>query len=192
MTTPPGHDLSLATLAVQVSNLRRDLDELATELGALATAQQEHTTAQQETADLRDKLDRILAFLDKDDEANPSEWFWLTMTDQQRNERLAELSDWVETVLRPQYPGYLTGQIRLCWPSHPEARWELTWLYQLWTSAFLTRRSAPKDAADWHDRWYPGVIHRLAQVMRQCKETCQRQLGHEAPADTDPLRRERQ
>jgi hypothetical protein len=114
------------------------------------------------------------------------------MTDQQRDERFAELSDWVETVLRPQYPGYLTGQIRLCWPNHPEARWELTWLYQLWTSAFLTRRSVPKDAADWHDRWSPGVIHRLAQVMRQCKETCQRQLGHEAPADTDPLRRERQ
>jgi hypothetical protein len=37
-------------------------------------------------------------------------------------EKFAELSDWVETVLRTQYPDYLAGQIRPCWPSHPEAR----------------------------------------------------------------------
>jgi hypothetical protein len=109
---------------------------------------------------------------------------------QQRDERLSELSDWVETVLRTQYPGYLDGQIRPCWPNHPEAMWELAWLYQLWTRAYLTSRPAPKDAADWHDRWTPGVIRRLAQVMRQCQETCQRQPGHQAPAD--PLRRRRQ
>jgi hypothetical protein len=40
------------------------------------------------------------------------EWFWLTMTDQKCDERLSELSDGVETVLRTQYPGYLVGQIR--------------------------------------------------------------------------------
>ena len=66
------------------------------------------------------------------------------MTDQKRDERLSELSDWVETVLRTQYPGYLADQIRPCWPNHPEARWELTWLYQLWTLAYLTKRPAPK------------------------------------------------
>ncbi len=112
------------------------------------------------------------------------------MTGQQRGERLSELSDWVETVLRTQYPGYLAGQIRPCWPNHPEAMWELAWLYQLWTRAYLTSRPAPKDAADWHDRWTPGVIRRLSQTMRNCEETCQRQPGRQAPAD--PLRRERQ
>lgn len=30
--------------------------------------------------------------------------------------------------------------------------------YQLWTLTYLTDRSAPKDAADWHDRWVSGVI----------------------------------
>ena len=65
------------------------------------------------------------------------------MTDQKRDERLSELSDWVETVLRTQYPGYLADQIRPCWPNHPEARWELTWLYQLWSLAYLTRRPSP-------------------------------------------------
>src|SRR5258708_2932016 len=28
--------------------------------------------------------------------------------------------------------------------NHPEARWELTWLYRLWTITYLTSRSAPK------------------------------------------------
>ena len=54
------------------------------------------------------------------------------MPDQERDENLTELSDWVETVLRPSTPDYTAGQIRSCWPNHPEARWELAWLYHLW------------------------------------------------------------
>ena len=72
-------------------------------------------------AELRDRVEQILAILDKDDEPSPAEWFWLTMTDQKRDERLSELSDWVETVLRTQYPDYLANQIKPCWPNHPEA-----------------------------------------------------------------------
>jgi hypothetical protein len=94
------------------------------------------------------------------------------MPDQERQERLAELTDWVETVLCVEYCGYLTDQIRPCWPNHPEARWELSWLYQLWTQAYLAERTAPKEAADWHDRWAPGVIRRLSAIMRNCAEVC--------------------
>ena len=81
----------------------------------------------------------------------------------EREEKFGELFDWVETVLRAQYPGYLADQIRPCWPNHPEARWELAWLYQLWSAAYLAKRPAPRDAADWHDRWSPGVFRRLGQ-----------------------------
>lgn len=107
------------------------------------------------------------------------------MTDQEHDEKFAELSDWVETVLRTQYPDYLADQIRPCWPDHPEARWELAWLYQQWSLAYLAERPALKDAADRHDRWSPGVLHRLSQVMRQCPKGCQRQPGHEASARPD-------
>lgn len=125
-------------------------------MDALTSTQQEHATALDDIAELRRQVEQILAILDNDDGPSPAEWFRLTMTGQKRDERLSELSDWVETVLRTQYPGYLTGQIRPCWPSHPEARWELAWLYQLWTHAYLTKRPAPKDAADWHDHWSPA------------------------------------
>ena len=178
MTDPPqGRDPSpaVAALAVRVDGLRRRIETLATKVDDLTSTQQEHATVLDGIAELRHQVEQILAILDNDDEPAPAEWFWLTMTDQKRDERLSELSDWVETVLRTQYPDYLADQIRPCWPNHPEARWELTWLYQLWTLAYLTRRPAPKDAADWHDRWSPGVIRRLSQIMRRCEETCQRQ-----------------
>jgi hypothetical protein len=166
---------AVAALAVRVDGLRRRIETLATKVDDLTSTQQEHATVLDGIAELRHQVEQILAILDNDDGAAPAEWFWLTMTDQKRDERFSELSDWVETVLRTQYPGYLTDQIRPCWPNHPEARWELTWLYQLWTHAYLTKRPAPKAAADWHDRWSPGVIRRLSQTMRPCEETCQRQ-----------------
>ena len=174
---PQGRDQSpaVAALAVRVDGLRRRIETLATKVEDLTSTQQEHATVLDGIAELRHQVEQILTILDNDDEPAPAEWFWLTMTDQKRDERLSELSDWVETVLRTQYPRYLADQIRPCWPNHPEARWELAWLYQLWTHAYLTRRPSPKDAADWHDRWSPGVIRRLSQIMRRCEETCQRQ-----------------
>jgi len=190
MTGPPQHrgqPPALAALAVRVDGLRRRIETLATQVDTLTATQHEHAAALEGIAGLRRQVEQILTLLGNDDEPAPAGWFWLTMNDRERDEKLAELHDWVDTVLRTQYPGYLAGQLRPCWPSHPEARWELTWLYQLWTRAYLTRRPAPKDAADWHDRWTPGAIHRLAQVMRRCEQTCQRQPAHKTAAD--PRRR---
>ena len=124
--------------------------------------------------ELRHQVEQILATLTEEDDASPAEWFWLRMTDQVRDEKFGELFDWVETVLRTQYPDYLADQIRPCWPNHPEARWELAWLYQQWSLTYLAKRPAPKDAADWHDRWSPGVLRRLSQVMSRCEAACQR------------------
>ena len=129
MTDPPpsGREQSpaVAALAVRVDGLRRRIETLATSIDDLTSTQQEHATVLDGITELRRQVEQILAILGNDDEPSPAQWFWLTMTDQQRGERLSELSDWVETVLRTQYPGYLAGQIRPCWPNHPEARWEL-------------------------------------------------------------------
>jgi hypothetical protein len=184
VTSPPagsGEPSPIAALAVRIDSLRRDVESLTAQLEALSSTQQEHVAVLGDVAGLRHQVEQVLALLTNEDDGPPGEWFWLTMTEQHQAEKLGELSDWIETVLRAQYPSYLTGQIRLCWPHHPEARWELTWLYQLWTHAYLTKRPSPRDAADWHDRWFPGVIHRLSQIMRQCDEACQRQPILNAP-----------
>jgi hypothetical protein len=177
--TPQGRDgsPSVAALAVLVKGLRRDLGSLAARVDTFTRTQQEHAVVLGDIAELRRQAEQILAILGNEDDAAPSAWFWLTMTEQQRDEQFAELLDWVETVLRSQYPDYLADQIRPCWPNHPEARWELTWLYQLWSLAYLASRPEPKAVADWHDRWSPGVIRRLNQVMSRCEGGCRRQPG---------------
>jgi hypothetical protein len=188
--TPQGRDgsLSVPALAVHVNALRRDLRSLAAKVDALACAQEEHAAVLGDIAELRRQVEQLLAILSEDDDTPPSAWFWLTMTEQQRDEQLAELLDWVETVLRTQYPDYLADQIRPCWLKHPEARWELAWLYQLWSLAYLARRTEPRATADWHDRWFPSVIGRLSQVMGKCEGTCQRERLNTTEVAQPPVR----
>ena len=163
----------VAALAVSIDGLRREVESLTNNVDALASTQQEHSTTLDTIKELRHQVEQLLALLDEDDDAPPNAWFWLTMTKQQHNDKFAELFDWVETVLRPQYPDYIRDHIKPCWPNHLEAKWELTWLYQLWSLVYLSKRPSPKDAADWHDHWIPGVIRRLNETMRDCERTCQ-------------------
>jgi hypothetical protein len=105
------------------------------------------------------------------------------MTELERRDRHSELLDWVESVLRKQYPEYLVDRLRPCWTNHPEARWEMACLYQLWSAAYLADHAALRDAADWHDRWFPGVVRRLAAVMSHCEGTCAWQPTIETTGD---------
>jgi hypothetical protein len=173
----------LAALAVQVNELHRGVKSLTGKVDVLTRTQREHAIVLNDIAELRHQVDRILDLLSEEEESTRP-WFWLSMPEQEHDEKFSELSDWVETVLRAQYPGYLDDQIRPCWPNHPEALWELAWLYQLWSAAYIGKRSTLKDAADWHDRWSLGVIRRLSQVMAGCERVCQRQR----PAQLEDLR----
>jgi hypothetical protein len=124
MTEPTegrGESPSVAALAIHVNSLRREIDELATKVGALVAKQREHTAVLHDLTDLRQQVEQIVSTLTPN-EKGPTTWFWLTMSDQDRDEKLGELHDWVETVLRAQYPDYIADHIRPCWPNHPEAR----------------------------------------------------------------------
>ena len=190
MTEPPqNHDgpPTVAALAVRLDRIRRDVESLTAKVDALTTTQQAHAAVIDDVAQLRRQVHQILTVLTAEEERSPAAWFWLTMTDNERRDKHSELLDWVESVLRKQYPDYLADRIRPCWPNHPEARWELACLYQLWSAAYLADRPTPRDAADWHDRWSPGVIHRLTGVMSQCEGTCVRQPSMKTAGD--PRRR---
>jgi hypothetical protein len=174
VTTPPQgrDDSTVAALAVQLSGLRREVQALTRQATELASTQRQHALLLEGVAELRRQIDQVLAALNDRDDDGPAAWFWLTMSEQESASKLSELTDWVETVLRAQYPDYLAGQLQPCWPNHPEARWELAWLYHLWTAAYLTDHPAPRDTADWHDRWLPGVLNRLGHVMKDCADAC--------------------
>ena len=174
---------SVAALATHVNGLRRDLKSITAKVDVLTRTQQDHAIVLDGISELRRQVEQILAILADEDDASPAAWFWLTMNEEERDAKFSELSDWVETVLRAQYPDYAADQIRSCWPNHPEARWELAWLYQQWSLAYLAKRPTLKDAADWHDRWSPGVLRRLSQVMSRCEAGCHRHPGLEAARD---------
>lgn len=169
-----GGSPSVAALAVQVNALRRDVEALTGKMDAFTRTQEEQALLLDGIVELRNQVEKIGTLLSEDGQPSPSSWFWLTMDEPTREEKFSELHDWVETVLRTQYPDYLANQVKPCWPNHPEAQWELAWLYQLWTAAYLVKRPAPKDAADWHDRWWPGALRRLSMIMNPCHGDCQR------------------
>jgi hypothetical protein len=166
--------------------LRGQVESLAAKVDTLTSTQQEHAAALDDITELRHQVDKILAVLTDQDDASPAEWFWLTMSDQAREEKFSELYDWVETVYRTQYPGYLAGHVRPCWPGHPEARWELAWLYQQWTLTYLAKRPAPKTPPTGTTAGPPASS---AALMSQCEGTCQAQPGLNAV--TAPGHRER-
>ena len=69
-----------------------------------------------------------------------------------------ELGDWVDWI-RHRYP--LARRIPDCWAEHPELVEELTALWLAWQAAYVERDAPLTAAAEWHDRWLPGVLHRL-------------------------------
>ena len=190
MTDSPegrGGSPSVAALAVQVNALRQDVATLSGKVDVLSRTQEEQAVVLEDIAELRRQVEKIVVLLSDDGKPSASGWFWLTMDEQTREEKLSELEDWVETVLRTEYPDYIANQIRPCWPKHPEAKWELTWLYQLWIAAYLARRPAPKETADWHDRWAPGVIRRLSNVMSRCDGNHSTSQDSQEPQPTRPV-----
>jgi len=76
---------------------------------------------------------------------------------------LTRLAGWVAGV----YLRYPDAKLPDCWLWHPEIVEELLWLHQAWLAAYAdgVRVTA---AADWHDRYRPGVIARLKSTADMC------------------------
>ncbi|GAB1645328.1 hypothetical protein [Krasilnikovia sp. MM14-A1259] len=56
-----------------------------------------------------------------------------------------------------------------CWRRHPHAVAELGWLCQEWYRLYGTGTGTPAGAGEWHNRWLPGVIRRLAKEATTAK-----------------------
>jgi hypothetical protein len=61
--------------------------------------------------------------------------------------------------LRHRHP--LARKILACWAQHRELVEELTALWLAWQHAYQQPDAPLTAAADWHDRWLPGLLHRL-------------------------------
>jgi hypothetical protein len=126
-----------------LSQLRRDLDELA-------------NVTTDTTADLLVRLGQLDGAFGPT--RSPSAWSWRDLGPGASEQLAKELTSWVDWV-RSRYP--LARKIPGCWSQHPEIVEEFTALWLAWQYAYEERDAPLTAAADWHDRWLPGVLHRL-------------------------------
>jgi hypothetical protein len=101
--------------------------------------------------------------------AGPPAPYWIGLDPCQHATQLTELRQWTDTVLRTEYGGY---QVPACWASHPHAIWELSTLAAEWHRTYNRKRPDLDRALEFHDRWLPGTIRRLADITRRCNPQC--------------------
>jgi hypothetical protein len=127
-----------------IIRLRRDLDQLAN--------------------DATDTIAGLLARLEdletrpRNTAHAPAAWCWRDLGPHAQTELMNQLDSWTAW-LRHRYP--LARKIPACWAQHPELLEELTALWLAWQAAYQQPDAPLTAPADWHDRWLPGVLHRL-------------------------------
>lgn len=93
---------------------------------------------------------------------------WLALADDEPTARavLDELTGWMTHV----YLCYADARRSLppCWLWHPDIVEELLWLMQAWTAAYRDDDATVARAADWHDRYRPGVVRRVGELSKNC------------------------
>lgn len=149
MTEPEPQDglaRQLLKQAETIARLRRELAELTTET----------------TETVANLLARIEALEDLDAMSGPAtaptSWCWRTIGPHAEEALWHELTDWVAWI-RHRYP--LARRIPDCWHQHPEIVEELTALWLAWQAAYATTDAPLTASIEWHDRWLPGLLHRL-------------------------------
>jgi hypothetical protein len=167
----PPHE-TLAALAAQIADIREKvtyLDAVIDRAGLLAAG------------DIRKRVSRLTADLGKlaslveaqaatlakattaGSRAQAPTWVGLSLED--RDTQFAELTEWVDGMLRPSYPDSAPAA---CWPNHWQAVWELSTLAAEWRRIYQRPTPDLAGALDFHDRWLPGVARRLAAIQANC------------------------
>ena len=159
---------ALAALAQQMEDLRGELAAFQAQWDAkLKTEGIGGTmTLLLEVKRLRERLDGPWPSASSSRVPRP----WWCVGEAEGKAMLADLTGWVETFLRRHYPGY-AARLPRCWASHPEAVWELSTLRAEWQRIYGDQDNGDlQGALTWHDKWFPGVLARLAASVK-CDES---------------------
>jgi hypothetical protein len=158
---PPGE--AVAHLAVQVAALRGQVRLIFARLDKAGL-----------TGDLNlaDRLAELARTVTKALEApprSPAAPYWIGLEPHSHAAQLVELRKWADTVLRREYGGY---QLCDCWANHPHAIWELSTLAAEWHRTYDRQHPDLDRALEFHDRWLPGTMRRIADITRRCNPQC--------------------
>ena len=106
--------------------------------------------------------------LDAASPRGPAAPYWLDL-DREAYAQPAELKQWVDTVLRPNYGGY---ELRDCWPSHIYVIWELSTRAVEGNRTYTGKLPDLRRALEFYDRWLPGTMRRVSEYTRACIGQC--------------------
>jgi hypothetical protein len=79
---------------------------------------------------------------------------------------LEDLTGWMREVFL-RYSDAAHG-LPECWLWHPDVVEELLWLMYAWLAAYRDENATVAKAADWHDRYRPGVVKRIKALAGTC------------------------
>ena len=173
--TSESRDLTLALLASRLSEISEQLGGIATRMEAAEAAIGGQARILAETAGLAREVSRLSAAVagqgsqtaGRPVPVHPRQPAWAAMNHAEYADALRDLARWVTAVLLQRYPA--TGAVLPpCWPAHPAVVEELDWLYWDWTGWADEPEARSRDAADWHDRWLPGVLARIRPPIAAC------------------------
>jgi hypothetical protein len=181
----PPHE-TLAALAAQIADIRQKvtyLDAVIDRAGLLAAGDIRRRVSRLTTDldKLASQVDAQAATLAKALTAGPRAqaptWVGLSLED--HHKQFAELTEWVDGMLRPSYPDSAPAA---CWPNHWQAVWELSTLAAEWRRIYQRPGPDLAGALDFHDRWLPGVARRLAAIQADCiRGRCMATETHQHP-----------
>jgi hypothetical protein len=166
MTNPPEPSPSgdtAAALAVQVAALRGQVRAIFARLDKAGL------TGELNLADRLADLARTVTQSFDSPPRGAAAPYWIGLDPAEHAAQLAGLRQWTDTVLRREYGGY---QLAACWPNHPHAVWELSTLAAEWHCTYTRNRPDLDRALEFHDRWLPGTMRRIADITRRCNPEC--------------------
>jgi len=172
--TADSRDLTLALLDSRLSEISEQLGGLAARMKAAEEAIDGQVGLLTEAVGLAQEVSRLSDSIAGQDSpsggeavpVHPRQPTWVAMNHAEYAHALRDAARWVTGVLFRRYPA--TAVLPPCWPAHPPVVEELDWLYWDWTSWVLDRDARSRDAADWHDRWLPGVLARIRPQLAAC------------------------
>ena len=173
MTSPPEPPPTgdTAALAAQIATVRGQVAALKTRLDNDVIGKQ--LVALAEIKRLRSQVTELAHVAaetrDSDRQHGPAASYWIGRDRAEYAAQLAELRQWADTVLRREYGGY---QLAACWENHPHAIWELSTLAAEWHRTYSSNRPSLDRALEFHDRWLPGTMRRVAEITRRCNPEC--------------------
>lgn len=95
---------------------------------------------------------------------------WWDIGDEDRDQALARLRDWVTSIYQPHY-GHLAARLAGCWEDHPLCLVQLDWLSELWSVLYLQPARNARDLAaqaEFGTRIVPAVAEQLSTETSRC------------------------